>query len=159
MVSCQNCGTEVKDDVKFCKNCGSEIVHENSENANKTKFCANCGFKMAENIKFCPSCGAPTSSESRAVVQNTVPANQKSPILAAILSFLIVGLGQIYLGLTKKGILLFIGAVISGFLMLIIIGWITWLIVWGYGIYDAYNSANKINMGIHVNDTIDFNDL
>ena len=43
--------------------------------------------------------------------------------------------------------------------MLIIIGWITWLIVWGYAIYDAYNSANKINMGIHVNDTIDLNDL
>ena len=101
MVLCKNCGTEVNDDVKFCQNCGSEIVHENSENVNKTKFCANCGFKMDENIKFCPSCGAPTSPESRAVVQNTVPTNQKSPALAAILSFLIVGLGEIYLGLTK----------------------------------------------------------
>ena len=110
-------------------------------------------------MKILSSARHPTSPESRAVVQNTVPTNQKSPALAAILSFLIVGLGQIYLGLTKKGILLFIGAVISGFLMLIIIGWITWLIVWGYAIYDAYNSANKINMGIHVNDTIDFNDL
>ena len=63
------------------------------------------------------------------------------------------------MGLTKKGIILFIAAVVSGILTLFIIGWILWLIVWGYAIYDAYNSANKMNMGVGVQDTIDFNDL
>ena len=63
------------------------------------------------------------------------------------------------MGLTKKGILLFFGAIVSGVLMLILIGWITWLLVWGYAIYDAYNSANKMNEGIAVEDTIDFNNL
>ena len=63
------------------------------------------------------------------------------------------------LSVTKKGILLFIGAMISGVLMLLIIGWLTWLVIWGYGIYDAYNSAQKMNSGIAVEDTIDFNNL
>lgn len=117
--------------------------------------CKNCGFEMKdENIKFCPSCGAPTSGETQVNI-----SNNKNPILAAILSFLIIGLGQIYLGLTKKGIMLLIAAVISGFLMLIIIGYVLWLIIWIYAIYDAYNSANKINMGVHVQDTIDLHDL
>lgn len=122
--------------------------------------CKNCGFELKdENIKFCPACGAPTSIESQVNDSNLVVNSDKNPILAAILSFFIVGLGQIYLGLTKKGIILFVAAIISGILMYFIIGWILWLIVWVYAIYDAYNSANKMNRGIGVQDTIDFNDL
>lgn len=122
--------------------------------------CEKCGFEIKdENIKFCPACGAPTSPESQLNDPNLVVNRNKNPILAAILSFLIIGLGQIYLGLTKKGIILFVAAIISGILMLIIVGYITWLIVWIYAIYDAYNSANKMNMGVGVQDTIDFNDL
>ncbi len=122
--------------------------------------CKKCGFELKdENIKFCPSCGAPTSPSSQVNDPNLVVNGDKNPILAAILSFLIVGLGQIYLGLTKKGIILFAAAIVSGILTLLVIGWILWLIVWGYSIYDAYNSANKMNMGVGVQDTIDFNDL
>ena len=83
----------------------------------------------------------------------------KSPVLAAILSFFIIGLGQLYIGLTKKGILQFIAAIVCGILGLIIIGWILWLIVWLYAIYDAYNSANKMNRGVGVKDTIALHDL
>jgi TM2 domain-containing membrane protein YozV len=85
--------------------------------------------------------------------------SHKSPILGAILSFLIIGLGQVYLGLTKKGIILFVLAIVSGFLMLLFVGYILWLLVWLYAIYDGYNSANKMNNGIAVEDTLDFNNL
>jgi TM2 domain-containing membrane protein YozV len=90
--------------------------------------------------------------------QGVVNSN-KSPILGAILSFLIIGLGQVYLGLTKKGIILFVLAIVSGFLMLLFVGYILWLLVWLYAIYDGYNSANKMNNGIAVEDTLDFNNL
>lgn len=159
MVLCQNCGSEVDEGVKFCKNCGSEIkVEEKNVDVNKTKFCSNCGFEMPQSTKFCPECGT-TTDGSPQVVNNAIVNSDKSPELAAVLSFLIIGLGQIYLGLTKKGIMLLIAAIISGFLMLIIIGWITWFIVWIYAIYDAYNSGNKIRNGIRVEDTIDFDNL
>ncbi len=151
MVACKNCGCEIPEGAKFCRECGVEVIQE-EEPVKETKFCQNCGFEMPRSSKFCPECGySTTGSPNR--------NNQKSPGLAAVLSFLIVGLGQIYLGLTKKGILLFIGAIISGVLMLVFIGWITWLLIWGYGIYDAYNSAEKINQGINVPDTIDFDNL
>lgn len=159
MKSCKNCGLEIEDDDKFCKNCGSEIIDDNSEESNQTKFCANCGFEMDKSNKFCPSCGKPTTPNAQNNSSNVVVKTEKSPILAAILSFLIVGVGQIYLGLTKKGIILFFAAMVSGVLTLLLIGWILWLIVWLYSIYDAYNSANKINAGISVEDTIDFNNL
>ena len=49
MSYCQNCGTEVQDNVKFCPNCGqgqrtSEIlIHQNRNNNGKRLHCPNCG--------------------------------------------------------------------------------------------------------------------
>ena len=34
--------------------------------------------------------------------------------------------------------------------MLILIGFVTWLLIWGYAIYDAHNSAKKMNNGIMI---------
>ncbi len=162
MVICKNCGTEVDDEAKFCKNCGSEIVIEEVIDETGTKFCSKCGFEMPKATKFCPECGSATDAAPPQVVKNasqTVIMSDKSSGLAAILSFLIIGLGQIYLGLNKKGIILFISAVISAFLMLFVIGFILWFIVWVYAIYDAYNSGEKMRKGIAVEDTIDLNNL
>ena len=148
-IYCKNCGQELEATAKFCKNCGSEVVEQTSQ----TKFCSNCGVEMDSNAKFCPECGHPTTTGAVVVNQS------KSPLLAVILSFFIVGLGQIYLGLVKKGLLLIAAAIIAGCLTLIYIGWVIWVIVWIYSMYDAYNSAEKINSGIEVEDKIDFNNL
>lgn len=159
MVNCQNCGMEVEEGARFCKNCGSEIVVGREEGTG-TRFCSNCGFEMPKSTRFCPECGTATSNASQwANVNTSAFRSDKSPILAAILSFFIIGLGQVYLGLVKKGIILFVLAIISGVLMLFIIGWITWLLVWVYAIYDGYNSAEKMRNGIEVEDTLDFSNL
>ncbi len=154
MVSCRNCGCEIPEGSKFCKECGFEVIAEENQ------FCSNCGYKMPKGAKFCKECGTPVSDNTQTgTTVSTVISDEKNPVLAALLSFFIIGLGQVYLGLNKKGILLFIGAIISGFLMLIIIGFLTLVLIWIYAIYDAYNSAEKINSGIAVEDTIDFNNL
>ena len=66
-----------------------------------------------------------------------------SPLVAVILSFFIPGLGQFYTGQLVKAVLLFIGAVIFGFLSTILIGIPFYLIIWLYSMYDAYTVANK----------------
>jgi hypothetical protein len=71
----------------------------------------------------------------------------KNPGLAAILSFFIVGLGQIYNGQIGKGIALMVAAVISGLLCAILVGFILFPVVWIYGIWDAYKTAEKFNRG------------
>ncbi|MEM2137713.1 MAG: hypothetical protein QW568_01360 [Candidatus Anstonellaceae archaeon] len=60
----------------------------------------------------------------------------KNPLIAAVLSFVITGLGQVYCGKVKKGVVLFIAAVIGAFLF-----FIPGLLVWLFGIYDAYMTA------------------
>ena len=116
---------------------------------------------MPKATKFCPECGNATSMVPQVANSTTatVLRSDKSPGLAALLSFLIIGLGQVYLGLTKKGIILFVLAIISGILIFVLIGWIIWVLVWVYAIYDAYNSGEKMRNGIEVEDTLDFNNL
>jgi len=69
----------------------------------------------------------------------------KHPGIAAVLSFMFVGLGQIYNGQILKGII-FIGIYIfSLFLIFVVIGLITTPLFWLYGIYDAYQEAEMMN--------------
>lgn len=72
-------------------------------------------------------------------------AEHKSAGLAAILSFLIPGLGQIYNGEIGKGILFLVVAIIFAFLILLLIGIPLYFILWIYGIYDAYQGAERHN--------------
>lgn len=77
--------------------------------------------------------------------QQGPPAIYKNPGLAAILSFFFMGLGQIYNGQIGKGIAFIIVYTISWLLMIVIIGFITTPILFFWGIWDAYKSAEKIN--------------
>ena len=71
------------------------------------------------------------------------PQKQKNPLLAAIGSFLIPGLGQVYNGEgILKGLLYFIGMFIGSFILVI-----PGLAIWLYSIYNAYKVAEKINLG------------
>ncbi len=69
----------------------------------------------------------------------------KNPTLAAILSFLIAGVGQIYNGEVVKGIVIIVVQILNVVLMGIIIGFVTWPIVWIWSMYDAYKVAQRLN--------------
>ncbi len=70
---------------------------------------------------------------------------KKSAGLAAVLSFFISGLGQIYNGQILKGLIIIVVQVINGALTTILIGWIPLAIVWVWAIIDAYREAEEIN--------------
>ncbi|HZY65701.1 MAG: hypothetical protein M3N10_01485 [Actinomycetota bacterium] len=69
----------------------------------------------------------------------------KSPGIAAVLSFLIQGLGQIYNGQILKGLVLVVIQAINVALMNVLIGFITYPIVLIYAVYDAYRVAERKN--------------
>jgi TM2 domain-containing membrane protein YozV len=67
---------------------------------------------------------------------------KKNPVLAAIASVFFAGLGQIYNGQNLKGFLIFFGT-IFGVALLIVPG----VVIWLFGIYDAYVTAKKMRYG------------
>ena len=69
----------------------------------------------------------------------------KNPGVAAVLSFFVTGLGQIYNGQIVKGVLFIIIQAINALLMYVLIGFITFPIFWIWGMVDAYRTAEKIN--------------
>jgi len=73
----------------------------------------------------------------------------KDPAIAALISFVILGGGQIYVGdITRGLIFLFAGyaAIFIGALLISwVIFWVGWLAVGIYSVYDAYNLAKKYN--------------
>ena len=131
---------EIDEDIKRCANCGT-ILHDE-------KFCPNCG-KSTETLpqtKTCPNCGG--------VRQKNPPVQNKNPLFALILSFIFPGLGQIYNGQNRKGILLIVSYIVSFVLWVILIGMILTLLVWLYGLYDAYTTAEHINNGEFTEDKL-----
>ena len=102
--------------------------------SNEKKFCSNCGSKINIKTEICPKCGVRVKALTSSI---------KSPGLAAVLSFFIPGLGQIYNGAIAEGIVLMILTVISLVLCLAMIGFILVPAIWIYAIYDAYNTSKK----------------
>jgi len=78
------------------------------------------------------------------------PANPpKDPIVAALLSlFLFGGVGQLFLGQQKKGIILIVASTVAWCVSVGTLGWIIQLI----GAYDAYMIATKLKEGKSVGD-------
>lgn len=173
---CEKCGENNDDENGFCISCGAELPEINVETPIKeedviegeivestteedevleepvipeeseTKYCSNCGSEIDINAEICPKCGVRVEP---ATVNNVYssPKSEKSQGLAAVLSFLICGVGQIYNGQIGKGIGLLIAVIICGFLSILIVPAIIAIILWIYGIYDAYDTAGKINRG------------
>ena len=69
----------------------------------------------------------------------------KNPAVAAMLSGLVMGLGQAYNGEIAKGVVFMILYAVSIFLTFFIIGFVTTPILWVWSMVDAYRSSQKIN--------------
>jgi TM2 domain-containing membrane protein YozV len=93
----------------------------------------------------CPECGAVMQdelAEKCPLCATLAPRKKKSPAVAALLSLVFPGCGQVYNGEMVKGILVLIGSLV-GILFYLIPG----VIVWVYGIYEAYTTSGKMNEG------------
>lgn len=115
---------------------------------NPTKFCGNCGNQVDIRAEICPKCGiriAPAPASGPVVYQPIAPVTHKSEGLAAVLSFLWCGLGQIYNGQIGKGIVMVVVYLIMLALFWLIVPLIVAFVMWIWGIYDAYKTAKKIN--------------
>jgi TM2 domain-containing membrane protein YozV len=110
--------------VKYCSECGKQLENETS------KFCNDCGAQQTTN----------TIVEPQDPVRMVLVPEEKNPFLATVCSFFIPGLGQVYNGETAKGVGIFAGTLVGLFLVII-----PGLIVWAYGLYDAYTTAKKMN--------------
>lgn len=73
-----------------------------------------------------------------------------NPIIAAILSFLIPGLGQVLSGNIIRGIIFFVIAILIGIIATVIFQhWIVWIIDFVYAVFAAYDAYNTTRPKIY----------
>jgi len=118
-------------------------------------FCSKCGKEVTEEMNNCPHCGNSLKviPAQREVAGSRVAIGTKNSGLAAVLSLIIPGLGQMYAGRIGRG-LLFLFIVVP--MTVIIAMFFFWLFVplflplgfWIWNIYDAYNLCNAYNWSL-----------
>jgi len=154
---CRNCGKEVAEQAVACMSCGLAPTNGN-------KFCWNCAAETNAAAIVCVKCGVPTKKSGRTVApsqsspvgeeQLVYPSDPpKDPVMMCVLSVLLVGLGQILLGQTAKGITLLVSVIFGGCIIGVLtfgLGLILVPVIWlGSGI-DAYKIATKLKGGTPV---------
>jgi TM2 domain-containing membrane protein YozV len=137
-MNCSRCGTFLNANTTFCPNCGMQ--HQSPPG----------GYANQGQASFQPPPPPPPNYYNQPPHQHYPPARTsgKPPILMAILSFLIVGLGQIILGQVAKGITMLVCAFIIGFITF----GVGALILWVISAVDAYMIADKKQKGRYVGD-------
>lgn len=120
-------------------------------------FCSKCGAENPETARFCAKCGnnlnfaaeAPAAAPLQAATVRTSPnaaesvsATGKTPWVAALLSFFICGLGQLYNNDMKKAAVMFFGAILGFWLT----AGVATFAIWIWGMVDGWQvAAGKFN--------------
>lgn len=117
-------------------------------------FCSKCGAENVDGARFCASCGAalavatpvqvpppppPVRGVEPAPVTTTASGpTGKTPWVAALLSAVITGAGQLYNNDWKKGLAMFFGAVLG----LMFTGGLATIAIWVWSMVDGYQVAS-----------------
>jgi len=116
----------------YCSKCGTQLPDGAS-------FCSNCGFNLGSNPGYQGNPGYDRATAS-------IMVNKKNEALALILSLIIPGLGEIYVGKTTKGILLILVDILVAALgLLFFFPFIVSLVIWIYAMYDSFTLAKYYN--------------
>ena len=136
-IFCQNCGKIIPSDAKFCEYCGTKLgatflqAEEITQSSQQPQYEASQG----QQVQY------PSNQQLLNAPGNQPRLPRKSPAISAILSLLIAGLGQIYLGRFWRGAAWFIGGVILG----IASGGILAIFIWIGAAIDSYLLAKNYN--------------
>ncbi|WP_323735905.1 zinc-ribbon domain-containing protein [Methanosphaera sp. ISO3-F5] len=158
MKTCQSCGYQNKDNAKFCSSCGYNLP-ENTETQYDFNPDNNNNYQDNNQTYQQPT------TQPNTYQPNYTPPKKKNAIIAIILNciggiffYFLAGIGQIYLGLFKRGLVIgAVGLLITLFNVAIIlvvseaVGTILSLIMGIaliiYSSYDAHLCTQAINEG------------
>lgn len=134
---CTNCSESISTQAEICPKCGVRPF-------NTKNYCHGCGNSVNANQEMCVNCGTQLKSNARSMNNGS----SENPVLMGVLSFFIIGLGQLIMGQTAKGITMFVGAIIVTFITFGFGGFI----IAAISVFDAVQIAKKKQSGKVVGD-------
>jgi TM2 domain-containing membrane protein YozV len=141
LISCPDCDGKVSKRASACPHCGSPL----SEPKIAPEMLVTGSVPLSPQQQWTVPSGQPTQvtpQDHRKVIHPSTPP--KDPVLMGLLSgCLLLGLGQILLGQTTKGICILLG----GLLLAVLTAGISVIIVFPAAGFDAYLIAKKLKEG------------
>ena len=104
-VFCGACGKPIKKAAEVCPHCGVRNTGETTGNERGgadeegEKFCGSCGEQIRKDAELCPHCGVRTANGAK---QTGSDGNDE--VVAAVISFVVPGGGQLYNGQMERGV-------------------------------------------------------
>ncbi len=140
-------------------------------------FCSKCGKEVHDDEVYCPFCGDNLRSSTNTTTQQGptfYAVSERNEGIALILSLLIPGVGQMYVGKIGRGIafilsgLFIFGLMIccyvlmgissnntntltAGIVAITAIAMMAYIAIWIYSMYDAYKLAQQYNDYVYRN--------
>jgi TM2 domain-containing membrane protein YozV len=138
----------------------------------ETVYCTKCGAMNTTDSSFCSSCGASLAPPKETIPPSPPPTApppppppttappppyqtqmtdaqlmtvRKNEALSVILTIILAGLGHLYLGKIKRGLLFLLITIVVGWIIGTLLLFIPTIIWYLYAIYDCYNLTKKYN--------------
>lgn len=172
MKKCPSCGYDNEDKANFCLSCGTKLLEitpnetidfnpNNDSSVQQTNNNENSGLEnnqQSSQQQFNNQQNTYQGGNYQVPSQKNVGIAVVLDVIGGLFFYFLSGIGQLYLGLYKRGIVLCILGVVVTFINMIIIsnfddigGALLTLIIGialvAYSAYDAYKCANAINEG------------
>ncbi|QLG29024.1 zinc-ribbon domain-containing protein [Halorarum halophilum] len=112
-------------------------------------YCRSCGVLIDADARYCPTCGAPQDGPSPSSATSSLDTalddllEGGNPFVAAVLSAVFPGLGQLYNRELEKGLLVIAASILAVLSAVILVGFVLYPAVWLFAIYDAYTVAER----------------
>lgn len=147
-------GQQVQGQGSYCRACGAPVTPQ-------AAICLRCGANPKVGNAFCPTCGAQTNPSQAICLQcgtglqgsqgfggfsgsgKMIQPSGKSASTAVLLSCLLNGAGQMYLGQTMKGVAILVGSIVLG----VLTGGIATLPILIINLIDASKIGKKLESG------------
>jgi len=142
-------------------------------------FCSKCGKEVCDGITYCPYCGddlrfSSNNNTTSQQGQTLYAVSDRNEGIALILSLLIPGVGQMYVGKIVRGIAFILSGLIifglmifcyiligvsfndtntldAGIIAVTAVAMMAYLAIWIYSMYDAYTLAQQYNDYVYRN--------
>jgi len=106
-------------------------------------FCRDCGAVIDARAEICPECGVRQRDPPQSSVDSALDDlfDGGNPFVAAVLSAIFPGLGQLYNRELERGLAFAVGFIVASVSVLVFVGFLLAPAVWLYAVYDAYTRA------------------
>lgn len=113
-----------------------------SADSDETVYCRECGAGIRRAAEICPECGVrQRSPPTSPVVEDLLDG--RNPLIAAVLSAAVPGLGHIYARDIDMGLFFGVAFLLAVLSLTVLIGFVLVPAIWIYAIYDAAKAAER----------------